>query len=209
MSTKLFTVRSFDPTREGVINATGVIENFTSYNTRKVKSLPKVIVELLRGPEGAFSARGKALAAQSVYPAANLYVRDNGDSARFDPTTVALAALPELQIYQVKVKFGQLIDLKTARSTLVEVLQRWAEKSRVRGLRGWRSNAVKAPTFKRTDTGWEATTTVVLGTLIVYSDQSSTVSISQTDLLNDLKNLKTFLAKMPGYEDDSTKIAVC
>lgn len=63
-------------------------------------------------------------------------------------------------------------EAKALRKALVPIIKAWAEKSRVRGLRGWRAHALRAPKVaKRKTGGYEVDFKVLLGHAVFYSQK--------------------------------------
>lgn len=71
-------------------------------------------------------------------------------------------------------------EAKKIRKELAESIKTWAEKSRVRGVRGWRAHALKTPKIQRADgAGYELDFDAILGHAVFYSDK--TLSVGHTD----------------------------
>lgn len=93
-------------------------------------------------------------------------------------------------------------EAKKIRKQLAESIKTWAEKSRVRGVRGWRAHALKTPKIQRIDVaGYELDFDAILGHAVFYSDK--TMSVGHTDdqaFMNDtIFDLKNHLVRQyPG-----------
>lgn len=90
-------------------------------------------------------------------------------------------------------------DLRPFRSNIRDVLKTWAEKSRVKGRRGWRANAVKTPSFEFDKAAGSVVirTQVVLSTAIFYSNDLSTINFTfdRTMEVEDLNSLHRELSR--------------
>ena len=90
-------------------------------------------------------------------------------------------------------------EAKKLRKQLAEEIKTWAEKSRVRGVRGWRAHALKTPKIARekNGAGYELDFDAILGHAVFYTDK--TLSVGNTDnatFINDtIADLKRHLAK--------------
>ena len=93
-------------------------------------------------------------------------------------------------------------EAKKIRKQLAESIKTWAEKSRVRGVRGWRAHALKTPKIQRSQgAGYELDFDAILGHAVFYSDK--TLSVGHTDdqaFINDtIFDLKKHLQRQhPG-----------
>lgn len=88
---------------------------------------------------------------------------------------------------------------KQIRKQLAEEIKTWAEKSRVRGTRGWRAHALKTPKIAKAKNGkgYELDFDAILGHAVFYTDK--TVSVGNTDsaafITDTIADLKRHLAK--------------
>jgi len=112
----------------------------------------------------------------------------------------AVAAVPELSAIKLKVitNASSAHDLADLRGEIGDVIKRWAEKSRVKGVRGWRYSAVQAPKYaKNKVTGKiEILFDVIVGAAIFYNTaRAKIVAHDQPTLAADLAHLRDHLAK--------------
>lgn len=89
------------------------------------------------------------------------------------------------------------------RTGVLENLTRWAEKSRVKGLRGWRVNAVREPKFKKVNGEIHVVTTIIVGNNVRYDDTASAVYDLDQHLAEDVDNLARRFKKKRGWSVDS------
>jgi hypothetical protein len=112
---------------------------------------------------------------------------------------------PNQQIFivdlKIKLNTADKVIVKTQKPLINETVKRWAEKCRVKGLRGWRCSAIKTPTYEYND---DDTTVVriqvILSNAIIYSTDGGgiTCNISprlNTELLDDLGKLRKQLGR--------------
>jgi hypothetical protein len=115
---------------------------------------------------------------------------------------VASASYVDVLNIKAEVFVGSTSEAKKIRKQLAESIKTWAEKSRVRGVRGWRAHALKTPKIQRSQgAGYELDFDAILGHAVFYSDK--TMSVGHTDdqaFINDtIFDLKKHLARQhPG-----------
>lgn len=113
--------------------------------------------------------------------------------------------VPEIIVIDVKIvtNAGNASDLRPFRSEIREILKRWAEKSRIPGVRGWRANAIKTPTFEHDSSsgGIVIRTQAVLGTAVFYNQNRATVGtpVDFQQAIADLGNLKQHVEDCLGH----------
>ena len=112
----------------------------------------------------------------------------------------------EMLILDLTIRTGadSVRDLRAAKTELREVLKLWAEKCRVRGIRGWRASAIKEPTFERSHDGdiVQIRTQIILSTAVFYNQRAVTTGFPETpaNLEIDLNNLVWHLNRIPELE---------
>ena len=209
MSKSLYTIRGFNAFEEGrddtvplsgsKFNSFGTIEQFKTFDEKTVEKQHEAIVEMLRGaPNVTFSARNLAAMPGATFggqPVAGL-------PTVIDVRTDTSTPIDELVVIDVQadVNVADKAELKAFRKQVVETFLRWAEKSRVRGSRGWRVSAVKSPKFeKNPDTGrYTLKTQVLLGTAVFYDEKTVKIGVDPVTVNRDLGDLKHHLNKATG-----------
>ena len=189
MSKSLYTVRGFKPFSEPTFNAFGVMEQFSTFETKTVEKQHEALVEMLTGPLGISTKT--LVAASSTIGVKNLV------DARQDKT----APMEEVIVVNLTLECDLNKDqLKDVRPMMVESFTRWAEKSRVRGSRGWRVSAVRTPTFEKNDngSGYLLKTQVLLSNAIFYDQDTVKVGVDAAVALKDLENLKRHVNNVTG-----------
>ena len=100
-------------------------------------------------------------------------------------------------------------EAKQVRKDLFVAIQSWAEKSRVKGARGWRATALKTPKIqvKKNGSGYELDFDAIFGHAVFYTDSVS--SVGHTDdsafLAETFADLKKHLKRTyPGLVNDIT-----
>lgn len=190
MSKSQYTIRGFKPFSELQFDTLGLIEKFNSFDTKVVEKQHEVLVEMLTGPLG-ISARTLA---------SNPTLVGTVVDARSDKT------LPMDEVIILNLTLEVNVDkdaLRDVRPLLVESFTRWAEKSRVRGSRGWRCSAVRTPTFeKNVDPSVSAAylmkVQVILSNAIFYDQTTVKVGVNSDIVLKDLQNLKRHVNSVTG-----------
>lgn len=94
----------------------------------------------------------------------------------------------------IKLDLTNKLDVKAVKSNLRDVIKRWAEKCRVRNFRGFRTSAIRTPVFEYKSDHTVMNVKILLSKLIVYSKNSSRVSLFKdiedfNDVIQDLKLL--------------------
>jgi len=189
MSKSQYTVRGFQPFNEQTFNAFGVMEQFATFETKTVEKQHEVLVEMLTGPLG-ISAR--TLSNYSGAAGLKTVV-----DTRLDKTILIDEVIIVNLTLECNLNKDQLRDM---RPLMVESFTRWAEKSRVRGSRGWRISAVRTPTFEKSDTigNYLMKTQVLLSNAIFYDQDTIKVGVDSGVALKDLQNLKRHLNSLTG-----------
>jgi hypothetical protein len=191
MSKSLYTVRGFKPLAENVpFNSFGVLEQFQTYEERVVSKQHEALVEMLTGPLGISTRTLSTIntLGQSLGPS-NI-VDDRSDKSK----PVDEVSIVDLVMVCPHVEKHDLADLRPA---MVEALNRWAEKSRVRGSRGWRTSAVKSPKFEKNESssGYVLRTQILLSNAIFYDDNTVKIGVDSAVVTKDLENLKRHINK--------------
>lgn len=181
MSKSLFTVRGFKPFSEPTFDATGVLEKFSSFETKTVEKQHEAIVELLTGPLG--------ISSRTLLSASNAIGMKNLVDARADQT------VPLDEVIVINLTLACDIDkdqLRDTRPLVVESFTRWAEKSRVRGSRGWRVNAIRTPVFEKDESGngYNLKVQILLSNAIFYDQDTVKIGINAVTVRKDFENLK-------------------
>jgi hypothetical protein len=145
-SKKPFVVRGFDVTTEGY--STKVNGNAAAFDCKdamtKFGSFTEVVVDKQHDAV-------VEMATHSVLSTMSArHLVDSAVPAHIIQTKSAADAVKELYVVDLVIvtNFTNVADIRPYRSQIRETLKLWAEKSRVRGRRGWRSNAIKTPTVE-------------------------------------------------------------
>ena len=197
MSKSLYTVRGFKPFSEPTFNAFGVMEQFSTFETKTVEKQHEALVELLTGPLG--------ISARTLTNVSGAIGLKNLVDVRADKTTPAEEVIVLNLTLDCCLNKDQLKDI---RPMMVEAFTRWAEKSRVRGSRGWRVSAVRTPTFEKSDNplgGYLLKTQVLLSNAIFYDQDTVKVGVDAAVALKDIENLKRHINNVTGGVVDSLR----
>jgi len=186
MSKKLkpYIVRGFNLTKEssGYFDCTGEITKFASFTEIVVNTQADAIVEMLTN---------SALKTMSTRMMIEKDVTRHLSPDQID------------ELYVIDVKFltdaNSVSGLRQYRTAVRSTLKTWAEKSRVKGRRGWRASAIKTPTYEydSSTTSVVIRTQFILSNAITYSNSDSIVNMSHnwTEEVDDLTNLKKGMEK--------------
>jgi hypothetical protein len=181
MSVKRFVVRGFDVA--STFDASGVIENKPGFKETPGLKLDEVVPTFLDEYKEMIPSRWM------IAPGA--LVSDLSPSGSHEDT---------VEIFlKIKTSLQDKTELRQHRSEIRDVLKRWAEKSRVRGARGYRVSAVKEPSFRYnpTERCYELSTRIILGDTAFYDDETVSVALHSQAItaVADLKNLDKHLRK--------------
>jgi len=181
-SAKPFVIRGFDLTKESSFDTVGSMEKFSSFKEIVTEKQHNAIVEMSTNSTlHTLSTRNLIMTQPGQFP-------NKADDTK------------ELSIIDLKLitNVDNVEDFRPYRTQLREVLKTWAEKSRVKGRRGWRLNAIKTPTIEY-DPKADAVvvrTQVILSTAVFYNDTTATVNVNfnpnqeRSDLESLMKALK-------------------
>ena len=207
MSKSLYTVRGFNAFQEGVsivnanpkFNSFGVMEQFQTFEEKTVSNQADAIVEMLRGAFGStFSTRNLVAMPSMTFGGPPIAGLPNAIDVRADKSQ----PIEEVVIVDIQVDLAvySKSSLNDFRAEVNETFMRWAEKSRVRGSRGWRLSAVKTPKFEKNDSGsYTLRTQVILGSAVFYDQSTVKIGTDPATVATDLGNLKHQLKKvLPG-----------
>jgi hypothetical protein len=188
MSKSLYTVRGFKPLNEPSFSSFGVLEQFSTFETMTVEKQHEAIVELLTGALG-ISAR--TLTSVSCPVTLKNLVDVRADKTVPAEEVIIINFTAELDIDKD--------DIRGLRNELVESFTRWAEKSRVRGSRGWRVSAVRTPLFEQNPNGgYLLKAQVLLSNAIFYDQDTVKVGVDSDAALKDIANLKRHMNQVTG-----------
>lgn len=172
------------------------------------KRKPFVIRDFNPSAEGYFNATGvidnkQSFAEQVKEDFADAYTAVEQSPLNRDGTAPAAV---DVITFKIGTLFDSKDDLRAARSSIRETIKRWSEKSRIRGTRGWRANAVKTPTFKKNlSTGlYDLKFEVILGRKVNYSENTvnANAMTTLTETYADLDALKKHLVQAAGQVRD-------
>lgn len=100
----------------------------------------------------------------------------------------------------IDVDTGSARNLRSSKSEIRETLKRWAEKSRVKNIRGFRASAIKTPTYALENGSVVIRTSVIFSPVIWYNKrQAKTVRVDHAYMQADVGSLARELAKVVPY----------
>ena len=178
-----YTVRTFNPFGEtNSFSCTGVMSKLSTYKEEVVDKEFQAVASLAKGnstPDAVMSQPG---------------TKHKSAMTMLDVTTNPPAGM-ELLSLNIDTGIPTKSELKNFRKIIMSIIKTWAEKSRVKGVRGWRSNAIKTPQFKmNSDTGsYHLQFDVIFSNAIFYS--GNTATITNKPFMEDLLLFKKRLNK--------------
>lgn len=189
---KFYVIRTFLPFDEPAYTSMGVMADLTTFEEKTVEKQYQAIIGLTGGT-GQMNP-GYVEGRAGGDPTCNRMVVTNvsaGADLR-NPDQM-------LQIidFRVQTSITDRNELRDYRDGVREAIKLWAEKSRIPGLRGWRANAIKTPSFEASAYGYVLRFQVILGTSVFYSKNRVTVGTpaNLTEFYQDAGNLKSHLSQ--------------
>jgi acyl carrier protein len=183
---KTYLVRGFNFAIEPSFNSpVGVIEDKDTFKELVVNTQAEAITTMLADND---------IATMSIRS-----ICDCEDPIIIVGEDVAADALTALQVIDLKITLSltDKLEVRAIKSDLREILKHWAEKSRVKNRRGFRSSAIKTPTFEYGPSETVVKVQVILSSAIIYS--STTVDVTpQTDVVADVALLEKRLFQKLG-----------
>lgn len=182
-NSKPYIVRGFDVDNAGRFTSMGQMENLPGFEEITVDKQHEAVEAILTG---------KSIGSMSAENIKDVVTNVNNLGTGSSVVVIDL---------KVVTSADSANDLRSYRSGVREVFKSWAEKSRIPGIRGWRSNAIKTPTieFDPSLNDVVIKTQVVLSTAVLYNENHATIvpaDFQQT--VKDLSNLKYHLEQTLG-----------
>ena len=142
-----FIIRGFDAERESFNAPTGVIENMGSFQ--------ETVVDIT--DQSAVAGYVRAVNAMTT-----------------DPVFVTMNSTEKIHAIDLKIEISDTdkLDVRALKTPIREILKRWAEKSRVKGVRGFRLSAIRTPKYDYKNDCTVIRTQVLLADTVIYSDNS-------------------------------------
>ena len=161
-----YVVRGFNTVNENFSQPTGVMIDFGSYTERVVDKQFEAMSMLLGDPD---------IMTMSVP-----FIMEAG----FDLVGDVDASRGSLQMFNVVdlcigINSTDKHEIRALKSGLRETIKHWAEKSRVKGRRGYRSNAIRTPIFEYLGTETVMRVQIILSNAICYAHE--TVDVTPQD----------------------------
>ena len=172
---RTYVIRGFDFSNVNMcLTPEGLIEDKSTFKESIVKTQADVLLNML------FDSSFKTMTVP--------YILDNEDSIDikgFDGNTQTAKSFIESNInslfsiidFEIVLSSSDKIEIKNIKSELREIIKRWAEKSRSKGIRGFRLNAIKTPIFDYRNGTTIVRTQVILSNAIIYNMYNANVSI--------------------------------
>jgi hypothetical protein len=191
---RTYTVRGFDVNSVSDIfsKPTGTIDQFSSFTETVVRNQFEAIALMLT-----------AYRSMSAYdlkkaPSINCTASVNTGQVPSDEANQQIFVID----FSIVLKTNNKTSVKLLKPKIMSTLKTWAEKSRVKGLRGWRISAIKTPTYEYCNDTSETIvrTQVILSNAIIYSNMGNyqvdcDISPRGHEILDDLAKFKKQLER--------------
>lgn len=185
-----FIVRGFNYSAEHFSTPTGKMADKTTFKEAVVDTQAEAITLMLSDPIL------KSMSVPEVMAnAAELKVEGRHNGRVLDPNSIVV-----VNDLKIVLNSADKLTVRNVKSVLREVIKSWAEKSRVKGRRGFRTSAIRTPVFEYNDITAFAKVQVILSNAIAYSDYKVDVTPQTSDEIStDLESLKKELKKRLGW----------
>lgn len=185
-SRKSFVIRGFNVESAGKFNCIGKMSDLTSFNEVIADKQHDAVAIMLTNPS--ISSLGS-------------YNLMNRKDIQVTPGKNPVDEIKQVYVVDLTIvtTASNVNELRPYRSAIREVIKTWAEKSRVKNRRGWRSSAIKTPTFEIDKSLGSVVikTQIILSTAIFYDYDTATINVSfDPDMeIEDLRNLHRELTR--------------
>lgn len=183
-----FVIRTFNPAAEGAFDSTGRITKLSTYSEKTLSKQFEAIAEMMLS---------------NANTVAEIGINKANGATKFNLTDLTAGQTSTYGVEHVTIVVNtDIIDqaeIRRVGKEVREIIQTWAEKSRTRGIRGFRFSAIKTPVFeKNKDNGaYDLKFEALLSTFIFYNQNQGTVA-GCSNFLPDLSLFKKRLEKAIG-----------
>ena len=201
---RTFTVRGFNPLVTDFDKPTGSIDSISNFSSQIARNQVEATTAMLTNFKNMTSYGIKNLCDENV-------INDYAIRGVVNPDVASISN--GIQILDLKITLSTINQqtVKYLKSVIAEIINHWAEKSRVKNLRGWRCSAVKtlAVDYDYDLDVCYVRTQVLLSSAIIYSNRVSgylECSINPADaqtIMSDLGLLRKQLSRELGTNLDS------
>ena len=187
-SKKTYVVRGFNLLDEVFfVNPTGVIEDKTTFKEIVVKTQAEAITTMLSEEN---------ISTMTVSSILTLYNDDLNIEGFSDDTARDPKEMIHVVDLYVRINTSDKQEVRALKSELRGVIKHWAEKSRVKNLRGFRASAISTPVFEYGTYETVVKVQVILSNAIIYNNHNVDITPRDfSDVIADLKLLKKELTK--------------
>ena len=168
-SPKFYVVRTFQPFDEDSFKCVGQMSNLTTFVESTFEKQYEAIIELICGQTNLENGVHRPWLV-TLLPARFKVTDLSGGADLSLPNTMV-----QIIDFTINTGLNSFDSVRTYHSAIREVIKSWAEKCRVTGVRGWRANAIKTPSFEHSFDGYILRFQVILGTAIFYNENRVTV----------------------------------
>jgi hypothetical protein len=191
---RTFTVRGFNPLVVDFNKPSGTIDTITNFTSKIARNQVEATTLMLTEFKNMSPLIIKSLCDDDVINDYGIRGINHPDSANVENA---------IHVIDLKITLATTNkqDVKYLKPVIVETINHWAEKSRVKNLRGWRCSAVKTLSVEY-DHDLDlcyVRTQVLLGNAIIYSNRVTgylECSINPSDILTSLADLGLLRKKL-------------
>lgn len=186
---KTFIVRGVDMDTADFFQPTGVIEDIPNGNFKEVvvKTASEAIITMLTDSIIGTMSTKQLIDCQVIS-------LDGNSTASFEPGNILSAVDITIMLDTI-----DKLEVRALKTGIRETVKHWAEKSRVKNRRGFRSSAIRTPTFEYLLSITKVKFQVILSNAIVYSNTNADISVvEQAFVSEDMALLRKQLVRNMG-----------
>jgi len=171
-------------------NPTGLIEDKTTFEEIIIKTQAEAIITMLSEKSISTMSVSSILTVYNT-DLTDLNIKGFCDVNAMDPKEM----IHVIDLY-VFLNTTDKQEVRAIKSDLREVIKRWAEKSRVKNLRGFRASAIRTPVFEYGTYETVMKVQVILSNAIIYNNYNvDIIPREESEIKEDLKLLRKELFK--------------
>jgi hypothetical protein len=163
---RTYLIRGFDHNNVNMfLNPEGLIEDKPTFKEAVVKTQADALLTMV------FDSTFKTMTVPSILDHADsIDIKGTeGLSTTSDYVESNINSLFSIIDIDIVLLSSDKIEIKNVKSELREIIKRWAEKSRIKGKRGFRLSAIKTPIFDYRNGTTIVRTQVILSNAIIYN----------------------------------------
>jgi hypothetical protein len=185
-----YVVRGFNVFEEDFNNPIGLIQDKETFHEIVVDTQAEAIIELFTND--AFSGMNPIEAKEHF---GSTLADGYGDTSEYKVSKNGIHIID----IEIGLSTDDKIEVRDSKSQLEEIIKTWAEKSRVKNVRGFRFSAIKTPIFEYKKGYTSVRTQVILSNAILYNNRRANIDLRTEEHIQiDLNDLRVNLLSVFG-----------